>query len=163
MAKYRIAILPGDGVGKDVVEAAMTVPEKLESTPNTSTATSAGNSGARKATPFPTGRSNFSRKPTPAFSAPSPPNPRKTRRTNSIRRCRGKGLSYFSPIVRLRQEFDLYTNLRPCKAYPGNPLNYKDDIDLVIFRENTEGMYAGVEFRPLPAVGQRRPARSIPR
>jgi len=30
---------------------------------------------------------------------------------------RGKGLSYFSPIVRLRQEFDLYTNLRPCKAY----------------------------------------------
>jgi 3-isopropylmalate dehydrogenase len=63
---------------------------------------------------------------------------------------RGKGLSYFSPIVRLRQEFDLFTNLRPCKAYPGNSLNYKENIDLVIFRENTEGMYAGVEFRPLP-------------
>jgi 3-isopropylmalate dehydrogenase len=63
---------------------------------------------------------------------------------------RNKGLSYFSPIVRLRQEFDLYTNLRPCKAYAGNPLNYKDGIDLVIFRENTEGMYAGVEFFPLP-------------
>jgi isocitrate/isopropylmalate dehydrogenase len=63
---------------------------------------------------------------------------------------RGKGLSYFSPIVRLRQEFDLYTNRRPCKAYPGNPLNYRDNIDLVIFRENTEGMYAGVEFHPLP-------------
>jgi 3-isopropylmalate dehydrogenase len=63
---------------------------------------------------------------------------------------RGKGLSYFSPIVRLRQEFDLYTNLRPCKAYPGNPLNYRENIDLVIFRENTEGMYAGVEFHPLP-------------
>jgi 3-isopropylmalate dehydrogenase len=62
----------------------------------------------------------------------------------------GKGLSYFSPIVRLRQEFDLYTNLRPCKAYPGNPLNYRENIDLVIFRENTEGMYAGVEFHPLP-------------
>jgi isocitrate/isopropylmalate dehydrogenase len=40
--------------------------------------------------------------------------------------------------------------LRPCKAYPGNPLNYRDNIDLVIFRENTEGMYAGVEFFPLP-------------
>jgi len=62
----------------------------------------------------------------------------------------GKGLSYFSPIVRLRQEFDLYTNMRPCKAYPGNPLNYRDNIDLVIFRENTEGLYAGVEFFPLP-------------
>jgi 3-isopropylmalate dehydrogenase len=44
----------------------------------------------------------------------------------------------------------LHTNLRPCKAYPGNPLNLKDDIDLVIFRENTEGMYGGVEFHPVP-------------
>src|SRR5512139_4033317 len=63
---------------------------------------------------------------------------------------RGQGLSYFSPIVRLRQEFDLYSNMRPCKAYPGNPLNYRDNIDLVIFRENTEGLYAGVEWFPLP-------------
>jgi len=57
---------------------------------------------------------------------------------------------YFSPIVRLRQEFNLHTNLRPCKAYPGNPLNYAEGIDLVIFRENTEGMYGGVEFHPVP-------------
>jgi len=54
---------------------------------------------------------------------------------------KGKGHVYRSPIVRMRQ---------PCKAYPGNPLNYRDNIDLVIFRENTEGMYAGVEFHPLP-------------
>jgi 3-isopropylmalate dehydrogenase len=58
-------------------------------------------------------------------------------------------LVYRSPIVRLRQMFDLYTNLRPCKAYAGN-LNYRDDIDLVVFRENTEGLYSGVEFHPLP-------------
>jgi 3-isopropylmalate dehydrogenase len=52
--------------------------------------------------------------------------------------------------VRLRQTFDLYSNLRPCKAYPGNPLNYRDAIDLVVFRENTEDLYAGVEFNPVP-------------
>jgi len=63
---------------------------------------------------------------------------------------RGKGLSYVSPIVRLRQEFDLYVNIRPCKAYSGNPLNYREGIDLVIFRENTEGLYAGVEWHPVP-------------
>ncbi len=63
---------------------------------------------------------------------------------------RGKGFVYRSPIVRLRQMFDLYSNLRPCKAYRGNPLNYRDDIDLVVFRENTEGLYSGVEFHPLP-------------
>jgi isocitrate/isopropylmalate dehydrogenase len=62
----------------------------------------------------------------------------------------GKGHVYRSPIVRLRQEFDLKTNLRPCKAYPGNPLNYRDDLDLVVFRQNTEGLYMGVEYHPLP-------------
>ena len=60
----------------------------------------------------------------------------------------GKGLVYRSPIVRLRQMFDLYVNLRPCKAFQGNPLNFRDDIDLVVFRENTQGLYAGVEFHP---------------
>jgi 3-isopropylmalate dehydrogenase len=50
----------------------------------------------------------------------------------------------------MRQLFDLYTCLRPCKAYPGNPLNYKDDVDLVVFRENTEDLYSGVEFNPVP-------------
>src|SRR5512141_2992240 len=63
---------------------------------------------------------------------------------------KGKGLVYRSPIVRMRQMFDLYTCLRPCKAYPGNPLNYQDGIDLVVFRENTEDLYAGVEFSPVP-------------
>jgi 3-isopropylmalate dehydrogenase len=50
----------------------------------------------------------------------------------------------------MRQMFDLFTCLRPCKAYPGNPLNYKEGIDMVIFRENTEDLYAGVEFSPVP-------------
>jgi isocitrate/isopropylmalate dehydrogenase len=64
---------------------------------------------------------------------------------------RDRGFVYRSPIVRLRQLFDLYVNLRPCKAYPGNPLNYREGIDLVVFRENTEDLYSGVEFHPLPA------------
>ncbi len=64
---------------------------------------------------------------------------------------KGKGLSYRSPIVHLRQLFDLYIALRPCKAYPGNPLNYREDINLVVFRENTEGLYSGIEFYPVPA------------
>jgi 3-isopropylmalate dehydrogenase len=63
---------------------------------------------------------------------------------------KGKGLVYRSPIVRMRQMFDLYVCLRPCKAYQGNPLNFKDRIDLVVFRENTEDLYAGVEFSPVP-------------
>jgi len=63
---------------------------------------------------------------------------------------RGKGLVYRSPIVRMRQLFELYVCLRPTKAYPGNPINFKEGIDLVVFRENTEDLYAGVEFSPVP-------------
>jgi 3-isopropylmalate dehydrogenase len=62
----------------------------------------------------------------------------------------GKGFTYRSPIVHMRQLLDLFICLRPCKAYPGNPLNYKENIDLVIFRENTEGMYIGVEYAQVP-------------
>ncbi|HHE48303.1 MAG TPA: isocitrate/isopropylmalate dehydrogenase family protein, partial [Candidatus Acetothermia bacterium] len=46
--------------------------------------------------------------------------------------------------------FDLFANVRPCRAFPGNPLNFREDIDLVVFRENTEGLYSGVEFHPVP-------------
>jgi len=72
----------------------------------------------------------------------------------------GKGLSYFSPIVAMRQRFDLDTCIRPCRSFPGNPLNFirrKPDagfeeppVDAVIFRQNTEGMYAGVEWTHPP-------------
>jgi 3-isopropylmalate dehydrogenase len=61
-----------------------------------------------------------------------------------------RGLAYRSPIVRMRQLLDLYICLRPCRAFRGNPLNYRENIDLVIFRENTEGMYIGVEFSKIP-------------
>lgn len=77
----------------------------------------------------------------------------------------GHGLVYRSPIVRMRQLFDLYVCLRPIKAYPGNPLNFREDIDLVVFRENTEDLYAGVEFNPVPeepAAGSRSTTRSTP-
>jgi 3-isopropylmalate dehydrogenase len=66
--------------------------------------------------------------------------PVKAAEAELVPELKGKGLIYRSPIVRMRQMFDLYTCLRPCKAYPANPLNLKDGIDLVIFRENTEDL-----------------------
>jgi isocitrate dehydrogenase (NAD+) len=47
--------------------------------------------------------------------------------------------------VTLRQELDLYANLRPCRLYPGVPSVY-EQVDLIVVRENTEGMYTGFEF-----------------
>jgi methanogen homoisocitrate dehydrogenase len=52
---------------------------------------------------------------------------------------------YRSPVLMLRQELDLYANVRPCKSYP-NTRSIRPDIDLVIVRENTEGLYSGQEW-----------------
>lgn len=73
---------------------------------------------------------------------------------------KGKGYVYFSPIVGLRQHFDLDICIRPCQSFKGNPLNFirKDGkggfeepiVDTVIFRQNTEGMYGGIEWTNPP-------------
>lgn len=150
MAKYRIAVLPGDGVGVDVIEAAMIVLKKL----NLEAEFIYGDIGwefwCKEGNPLPDRTIQMLKQTDVCLFGAITSKPREDAAKELAPDFRDKGYSYFSPIVRLRQEFDLYTNLRPCKAYPGNPLNYRDDIDLVIFRENTEGMYAGVEFHPVP-------------
>jgi len=74
---------------------------------------------------------------------------------------KGKGLVYFSPIVTMRQHFNLDICIRPCRSFAGNPLNFirkrpdgtfeEPRVDAVIFRQNTEGLYAGVEWTNPPA------------
>jgi 3-isopropylmalate dehydrogenase len=152
MSKYKIAVLPGDGVGVEVVEAAMIVLKKL----NVDAEYVHGNIGWKfwctEGNALPDRTIKLLKETDVCLFGAITSKPKEDAAKELAPSLQGKGLSYFSPIVRLRQEFDLYTNLRPCKAYPGNPLNYRDNIDLVIFRENTEGMYAGVEFFPLPQV-----------
>lgn len=150
MAKYRIAVLPGDGVGKDVVEAAMIVLDKTGLEADFIFGDIGWDFWCKEGNPLPDRTLEMLRKTDACLFGAITSKPKEDALKELSSELTEHGYSYFSPIVRLRQEFDLYTNLRPCKAYPGNPLNYRDDIDLVIFRENTEGMYAGVEFHPLP-------------
>jgi isocitrate/isopropylmalate dehydrogenase len=73
----------------------------------------------------------------------------------------GKGFKYSSPIVGLRQLFNLDICVRPCKSYKGNPLNFvrrgkgntidEPPVDVVIFRQNTECLYSGVEWSNPPS------------
>jgi isocitrate/isopropylmalate dehydrogenase len=150
MAKHRIAVLPGDGVGKDVVEAARIVLEKIEFDAEYVEGDIGWEFWCREGNPLPERTLKLLKETDACLFGAITSKPKEDADRELDPSLRGKGFVYFSPIVRLRQEFDLYTNLRPCKAYPGNPLNYRDDIDLVIFRENTEGMYAGVEWQPIP-------------
>jgi len=136
MAKYKIAWLPGDGVGKDVTDAVRIVLEELSFDAEYVEAEVGWECWEKYRDPLPPQTIEVLKETDCCMfgaitSKPNVP-------------------GYRSPIVRMRQLFQLYANMRPIKAFRGNPLNYRDDIDMVIFRENTEGLYLGIEYTPIP-------------
>jgi len=151
VAKYTIAWLPGDGIGKDVMDAARLVLDELHLDADYPHGDIGWEYWCREGDAFPQRTVDLLKRVDAAMFGAITSKPAKAAEAELVPGLRGKGLVYRSPIVRMRQMFDLYVCLRPCKAYPGNPLNFREDIDLVIFRENTEDLYAGVEFGPVPA------------
>lgn len=150
MAKYRIAWLPGDGVGIEVLEAARIVLDAIELDADYLHGDIGWEMWCREGDALPKKTIDLLNGVDAAMFGAITSKPVKAAEAELDPALRGQGLVYRSPIVRMRQLFDLYTCLRPCKAYPGNPLNFKEGIDLVVFRENTEDLYAGVEFSPVP-------------
>lgn len=150
MSKYKIAWLPGDGVGSEVMEATRICLDALEFDATYVHGDIGWEFWCKEGDAFPRRTVDLLGDCDAALFGAITSKPVKDAERELIPELQGKGLVYRSPIVRMRQSFDLYTCLRPCKAYPGNPLNYADGIDLVVFRENTEDLYAGVEFSPVP-------------
>ncbi|MBN1449900.1 MAG: isocitrate/isopropylmalate dehydrogenase family protein [Anaerolineales bacterium] len=148
--KHRIAWLPGDGVGVDVLEATKIVLDKLQLEAEYVHGDIGWNFWCNEGDALPQRTIDLLKGVDAAMFGAITSKPVKEAAAELAPELQGQGMVYRSPIVRLRQLFDLYICLRPCKAYPGNPLNYRDDIDLVIFRENTEDLYSGVEFNPVP-------------
>jgi isocitrate dehydrogenase (NAD+) len=151
MSAYRIAWLPGDGIGKEVMEAARIVLDGLELDAEYVHGDIGWEFWCREGDAFPERTIELLGSVDAALFGAITSKPARAAEAELDPALKGKGLSYRSPIVRMRQLFDLYVCLRPCKAYPGNPLNYRQGADLVIFRENTEDLYAGVEFSPVPS------------
>jgi 3-isopropylmalate dehydrogenase len=150
-AKYKIAWLPGDGIGVDVLDAARIVLDALELSAEYIHGDIGWEFWRREGDALPPRTIDLLRSADAAMFGAITSKPVKAAEAELVPELRGRNLVYRSPIVRMRQMFDLFVCLRPCKAYAGNPLNYRPDIDLVIFRENTEDLYSGVEFSPVPA------------
>ncbi len=150
MARYKVAWMPGDGVGVEVMDATRIVLDALRLDAEYIPADIGWEFWCKEGNPLPDRTIEILKNTDCALFGAITSKPREEAALELDPSLQGKGLSYFSPIVKLRQVFNLHTNLRPCKAYPGNPLNYRNDIDLVVFRENTEGMYGGIEWFPLP-------------
>ncbi|HEX9654793.1 MAG TPA: isocitrate/isopropylmalate dehydrogenase family protein [bacterium] len=150
MPKYKIAWLPGDGIGNDVMEAARVVLDALKVDAEYLPGDIGWEFWKHEGNPLPDRTVQLLKNTDACLFGAITSKPKEEAAKELNPALQNKGLVYSSPIVKLRQMFNLHTNLRPCKAYPGNPLNYRDDIDLVVFRENTEDLYSGIEFHPLP-------------
>ena len=148
--QHRIAWLPGDGIGIEVLEAAKIVLDKTGLAADYIHGDIGWEFWCSEGDAFPVRTIELLKTVDAAMFGAITSKPATTAAKELAPALQDKGLSYRSPIVRMRQLFDLYVCLRPCKAYPGNPLNFKEGLDLVVFRENTEDLYAGVEFNPVP-------------
>ncbi len=147
---YKIAWLPGDGIGIEVLEAAKIVLDKLGLNAEYIHGDIGWEFWCKEGDAFPKRTIDLLNSVDAAMFGAITSKPVKAAEAELVPELKGKNLVYRSPIVRMRQLFDLYICLRPCKGYAGNPLNFKENIDLVVFRENTEDLYAGVEFNQVP-------------
>ena len=150
MSRPRIAVLPGDGIGSEVMTAALAVLDGVGFEAEYIHGDVGWEWWRREGDPLPPRTIELLRSSTCALFGAITSKAEAECERELDPPLRGRGLRYTSPIVRLRQMFELHTALRPCRAFPGNPLNVRDDIDIVVFRENTEGLYGGIEWNGIP-------------
>ncbi|MDP2952997.1 MAG: isocitrate/isopropylmalate dehydrogenase family protein [Chloroflexota bacterium] len=127
---HKITLIPGDGIGPEVTEAARRVLEATGVAFQWEIHEAGVGVMEKYGTPLPTPTLESIRRNKVALKGPI---------TTPI----GTGIR--SVNVALRKELDLYACLRPCKTYPGVRSHYQK-VDIVVVRENTEDLYAGVEF-----------------
>lgn len=127
---YDITLIPGDGIGPEVTDAARRVLEATGIDFNWEMVEVGSDAMEKYGTPLPDSVLESIRKNRIALKGPV---------TTPV------GSGFRSVNVALRKELGLYACLRPCKTYAGVPSRYQD-IDVVVVRENIEDLYSGIEF-----------------
>ena len=124
MAKYRIAWMPGDGVGNDVMEATRIVLDRMNFDAEYVPCDIGWEFWCKEGNALPDRTVKVLKETICGLFGAITSKPQSEAKEELAPELKDKGLVYFSPIVGLRQMFNLHTNMRPCKSYPGNPLNY---------------------------------------
>jgi isocitrate dehydrogenase (NAD+) len=127
---HRVTLIPGDGVGPEVVDAARRGVEATGVSVDWDVREIGRRAFEATGDALPTGSLSSIRDSRVALKGP-------------IETPEGAGIR--SANIAMRRELDLYANVRPCKHYPGVPSLYQD-VDLLVVRENTEDVYTGVEL-----------------
>jgi isocitrate dehydrogenase (NAD+) len=160
MAKRSVVVMPGDGIGNVVMPEALRVLEAAGFEADWVEAGIGWEHWITEGNPLPERTVELIAEHKAALFGAITSKPKDKAAAEIRPELRDKGFVYFSPIVGLRQHFDLDVSIRPCITFPGNPLNFirraadggfeEPRVNAVIFRQNTEGLYAGVEWTNPP-------------
>lgn len=155
-----IVALPGDGIGKIVLPEAIRLLDAAGFKANYVNGDIGWDFWCNEGNPLPQRTIDLIKEHKIALFGAITSKPNSEAQKELIPELQNKGLIYFSPIVALRQIFNLDVCIRPCVSFKGNPLNFirknvdgtydEPQINAVIFRQNTEGLYAGVEWTNPP-------------
>jgi isocitrate dehydrogenase (NAD+) len=133
---YQATLIPGDGIGPEVTEAAMRVIDATGVKIKWRTFHAGAELFEKTGDALPDDTLNAIIEDKIALKGPT---------------ATASGTGYRSVNVRLRQKLDLYANYRPAKSIPGASQRY-DNVDVIVVRENTEGLYSGIEHMVVPGV-----------
>ena len=161
MARHTIVSMPGDGVGTVVLPEAIRVLDAAGFEADYVHADIGWEFWVREGNPLPDRTIELLEKHKLGLFGAITSKPKPQASAELSPELQGRGMVYFSPIVTMRQRFNLDICVRPCRSFKGNPLNFirrtadggfeEPMVDTVIFRQNTEGMYAGIEWTNPPA------------
>lgn len=160
MQKRTIVALPGDGIGRVVLEETIRVLDKAGFSAGYIEADIGWEFWKNEGNPLPDRTIELLEKHKIGLFGAITSKPKDAAAAELDPSLRDQGLVYSSPIVGLRQHFNLDVCIRPCRTYKGNPLNFirrgagdsieEPEVDVAIFRQNTEGLYGGVEWSNPP-------------
>src|SRR5256712_2907336 len=160
MAKHTVITMPGDGIGNQVLPEAIRVLKEVGFDAEYIHADIGWDCWCDQGNALPDRTIDLLSKHKLGLFGAITSKPNKEAQAELKPELRGKGYVYYSPIVTMRQRFNLDICMRPCIGFAGNPLNYirkrvdgdfdEPQIDTAVFRQNTEGMYAGVEWTNPP-------------
>ena len=162
MSSPSIVALPGDGIGSVVLKQAIRVLDAAGYKADYIYGDIGWEFWCKEGNPLPQRTIDLIKKHKIALFGAITSKPNDEAKAELSPELQGKGFTYSSPIVGLRQLFNLDICVRPCKSYKGNPLNFvrrgkgntidEPLVDVVIFRQNTECLYSGVEWTNPPAL-----------
>ena len=160
MGKHTVVTMPGDGIGNQVLPEAIRVLDAVGFEASYVHADIGWERWCNEGNALPQRTIDLLRQHKVGLFGAITSKPKKETEADLSPALKGRGLQYFSPIVSMRQIFNLDICMRPCLSFPGNPLNFirkrpdggyqEPKVDVVVFRQNTEGLYAGVEWTNPP-------------